>query len=938
MSLRGRPPRWALGPLVALAASALVRGAPPAHAGEEDQLRWDLGAEALRFDFEEDQNARLAPDASLAPAFVPSQLVSQADFDGGRRWKVDPRETAELLWFYALSLPVGEFAKAGSCPIQDQHRSFPGGVLTATGADEVKRDKGGKTLVKATVELSQPVGKQEYVTYIDKGSKLTVERTYLDKKHQVSDAKFELDLHLVRNGKNFLFHHAGKITLGGKVDASAKGFLTEIQSAIRRGSKFALEGLHKRVQSYKSANPPSQALGHVALPTFALLRSGIPPSELQDCFEFMARCEWKEVYSVSLYIMCLEARSVHREEVPPTGFGRTVARFHKDAVPAADKAVMAKAARWLVAVRKHGEGWWSYLGDPGKELDQPPPGPGTQGRKPGALPAADQGKPIDGAGAPATAGDRSNTQFATLALHVAATSDCPIEPEVWKEIADEIALSQEPTGTAQSLEGVEWSPAAPQGVAPDGGADPFQPLATRSKEQRDREVGEGARQRGWSYPVHTPTGGGSGYGSMSGAGLSSASVAREALRRAGKLDKEADEKTRRMILDGVAWWMANWTPARNPKSSAWYYYYLYSVEKAMETAGVEKLGAHDWWREGCQTLLALEDPKGKGRWNVAGSDDLEDTSFALLFLNRATLPATIVAEDQVRMATGQADPDPEAWDQVFVEGTGHVRLRQVFFAVETATGELVKDRLKVADKGFDVLDEDKRPRLVPDLLRLLGTGQKDIRKFALRALRAACGTEDEARCRAFHARWLDLVRACEARDESSVPKLRAVLKDADATIPLKRAACVGLSRLDGVEALGDLIAELSNPDASYRRQVAMTMVQLAGGEKVPYDPGAPEADRAKQQADWKAWWEKSRTSVVTAQEARRKVEDLGDAGKSAGAEKALRQLGKAAVPALVEGLRRDATKDRALALLREITGQSLTTPQEWTDWWSKNGK
>ena len=41
--------------------------------------------------------------------------------------------------------------------------------------------------------------------------------------------------------------------------------------------------------------------------------------------------------------------------------------------------------------------------------------------------------------------------------------------------------------------------------------------------------------------------------------------------------------------DGVAWWVQNWTPARDPKNNGWYYYYLYSVEKAMETAGVERL-------------------------------------------------------------------------------------------------------------------------------------------------------------------------------------------------------------------------------------------------------------------------------------------------------------------------------------------------------------
>jgi hypothetical protein len=913
---------------VALALGARVR------AGEEDQLRWGLGDDAFRYDLEEDAEARLVPDAGLAPVFAKAQLISQSDFEGARRWTVNPRDFSELTWYFALYLPFGEYAKGGTCPVQLECRDWGWGALTVAGKDEIKRAPGGKTVLKAVLDLTQKVGNDPRGVYVDKGSTLTVERTYVEKKKQIADARFELDIHYVRDGKNLLFHHAGKVALSGKVDATQKGFLTEVQSAIRRGSRFLVDNLHHRVAAFKAGKPGEYALGKVALPTFACLRSGIAPAELQDAFDFMANSEWRDVYSVSLYIMCLEARSVKRVEVPPSNDGRTVARFHKDPVPAADKKEMLRAARWLIAVRKHGEGWWSYKGDPGQEGDLPA---GTTAKKNGGD-APKPGRPLGGGGQDVNGGDRSNTQFATLALHVASTSDVPIEPEVWKEILDELAMSQESQGPAVSIAQVEWTAAAPSGVAPDGGSDPFQPLATRTKEQRERDLGENTRARGWGYSVHAGGNGAFGYGSMTGAGLSSTAIAREALRRAGKLDKDADEKTRRMLLDGVAWWVANWTPQRNPKKDPWqYYYYLYAVEKAMETAGVEKLGQHDWWREGCQTLLTLEDPKGKGRWCQAGGDETEDSSFALLFLNRATLPATITAQQDVKTASGEHDPDPDAWDQVFVEGVGHVHMRQVLFAVETATTDLVKDRLKVADRGFEVLDEDRRPRLVPDLVRLLGTGQKDVRKFALHALHVATGTEDEAKVRVFYAKWCDLVRACEAHDGESVAKVRSVFKDAEATIPLRRAALVGLSRLGAIDALGDLIGELSNADASYRRQVATTLVLLAGGEKVPYDPSGSDADRQKQQADWKAWWEKNHGSLQGEQDARAAAQDLGDPAKADAAERTLKKIGKPAVRALIDALRDARAASRAHGLLMEITGQSLSSdPKEWMAWWEKN--
>lgn len=913
------------------------------HAGEDERLQWHLGDEAFRFDLEEDQAQRVTPSPGITPNLDKVRLVSAADFERSRRLKDDVRDCSDLVWHYALFLPDGEFgAKGGNFPIEDSwDLPRPQGKLVAKGMDEVRRVGGGKTQVRAQVDFSQE-GAEKGHQWIGKGSQLVVERTYLDKKHMIGEVRFELNLRRVEGDKLHVIKQVGVVKLSGKVDVAAKQFLSEVQAAIKRGTGYLQGELNKRLKDYKATQTkPGQALGHVALPTFALLRSGVPAAQLKEAFDFMETCDWKEIYSVSLYVMCLEAKSVRREEVPAAAHGRTVARFRKDAVPKKDQEELCRAARWLIAVRKHGEGWWSYAGNPGEAMNFPlTPGGKTGEKKKGAngKNLEDEGVPLAHDGSVATGGDRSNSQFATLALHSAFTSIDPglLDASVWKEIADELAAAQEQDGSAQSLKGVEWTAAAPAGIVPDGGADPFQPNATRSKEVLKKDYGEGAKARGWGYAMKTAPNAGNGYGSMSGAGLSSAAIAREALRRAGKLDAELEAKTRNEIRDGVAWFLENWSVIRNPKNGGWYYYYLYSVEKAMETAGVEKLGPHEWWREGAAQLLAVEDsqPTKKGSWN---GGNLEDTSFALLFLNRATLPATIQTQDNLKVATGEKDPD--AWDQVFVEGTGHVRLRQVFYALETATPDLVKDRLRVAEKGFELLEEERRPRLTPDLIRLITLPDKDVRRFALRALMIAAGTQDANEARAFFSKWQELARACEERDYAAIPALRAMLRDPKSTHPLKRTVCIALTRLRGIEGLADVINELTDKDASYRRQVATTLVQLTGGEKAAYDPAGSEADLKKGQSAWLEWWKKSQADLCFFEEARRQVEQLALEGQRVAATAKLKQMGKRATRHLIDGLGDPAAKPHAHALLKEITGEKFkdeTGP--WLAWWEKQPK
>jgi hypothetical protein len=66
----------------------------------------------------------------------------------------------------------------------------------------------------------------------------------------------------------------------------------------------------------------------------------------------------------------------------------------------------------------------------------------------------------------------------------------------------------------------------------------------------------------------------------------------------------------------------------------WLHYYLWTVERAMVLAGLERIVERDWYREGVAHLLATQYKDGSWR----GESPFYATCFALLFLTRAAAP------------------------------------------------------------------------------------------------------------------------------------------------------------------------------------------------------------------------------------------------------------------------------------------------------------
>jgi hypothetical protein len=84
------------------------------------------------------------------------------------------------------------------------------------------------------------------------------------------------------------------------------------------------------------------------------------------------------------------------------------------------------------------------------------------------------------------------------------------------------------------------------------------------------------------------------------------------------------------VLQGLQWMNKHFRVDQNPElPERWHYYYLYGVERAGMLFGTERIGAHMWYREGAEYLLANQGANG-------GWKDVVDTCFAILFLRRAT--------------------------------------------------------------------------------------------------------------------------------------------------------------------------------------------------------------------------------------------------------------------------------------------------------------
>ncbi|MCA9038095.1 MAG: DUF4159 domain-containing protein [Planctomycetaceae bacterium] len=185
--------------------------------------------------------------------------------------------------------------------------------------------------------------------------------------------------------------------------------------------------------------------------------------------------------------------------------------------------------------------------------------------------------------------DRSNGQYAVLALREAAYAGVEVSQDTWRTIHEHWVNHQNNDG-------------------------------------------------GWGYH----TGDGKSIGTMTVAGLSTIGITSRMLMNDLDVDDEGrpnccqPPSTNDAMRKGKEWMARNFSVYRNPGGSSWLFYYLYGLERAGRLTNSRFFGRFDWYRDGARFFISAQ--QGAGNWLAqAGTnerDEILNTSMALLFLSK----------------------------------------------------------------------------------------------------------------------------------------------------------------------------------------------------------------------------------------------------------------------------------------------------------------
>lgn len=313
----------------------------------------------------------------------------------------------------------------------------------------------------------------------------------------------------------------------------------DVTAAIDRGRDYLLREQSPRGTWDDLGNYPG---GVTALVTLALLDSGVEADSaaMQKALAFLRAGTFKKTYSVSLQTMALCAGE-----------------------PKRDRLLIEQKVDWLVQhqiTQGPNSGGWSY---------------------------------------PGAGGDRSNSQFAVLALYEAQRVGIKVDPAVWQRAS------------------AYWR----KGQNADGS---------------------------WEYaPVPGPS------GSMTCAGIGALVVTSLAMNEGdARVDGERvlccqPHQDDEDIEEGLAWLARHFSVERNPGAmdlgAVWHYYYLYGLERVGRLTAHRLIGNADWYREGAEYLVNRQDPLAhywKGSSNGESNPHIA-TAMAMLFLSKGRRPVVM---------------------------------------------------------------------------------------------------------------------------------------------------------------------------------------------------------------------------------------------------------------------------------------------------------
>lgn len=224
---------------------------------------------------------------------------------------------------------------------------------------------------------------------------------------------------------------------------------------------------------------------------------------------------------------------------------------------------------------------------------------------------------------PGTVADNSNTQYALLGLYAAKVAGVKIEDALWKEIQEYYTRTQKPDAL---------NPKAGYWMYLNSG-------------------GEG--------PSFTMSVGGACGLLISNMGLDkSEQELNPATGVAAKCGVYADDSA---LAKGMFYIGANF----NFEQGKSYFYNYYGIERLGRLSGQRFIGRMDWYREGCEKLIRLQQPDGSFAYTARapGIDmayPVVTTSFALLYLSKGRTPVLVSKFAWGNFARGEVGKNDQA--------------------------------------------------------------------------------------------------------------------------------------------------------------------------------------------------------------------------------------------------------------------------------------
>lgn len=249
-------------------------------------------------------------------------------------------------------------------------------------------------------------------------------------------------------------------------------------------------------------------------------------------------------------------------------------------------------------------------------------------------------------------GDNSCTQFAVLGLWSAQRAGLEADPDVW-------ARTLRSASTFQNL----------------GTGDSFGGFAYRAS--------------------------GLAYGSMTAAVLCTTAIA---LRQ---LDADVDVGRHPRIRNTLGWLIENFDVTENPTTRRYNYYYLYSLERVGQILGSEFIGEHEWYPLGAKHLVETQSDNGSWPGRPGETNSLLTTSYALLFLLRATpqMDEELVPEPEPegpgRLVTTFTSPPPPPRLYLILDASGSMRAPIEGEMKFDIARDAVRDLVEVLPEGVE---------------------------------------------------------------------------------------------------------------------------------------------------------------------------------------------------------------------------------------------